>query len=509
MSVKKEFGDFQTPPALAERVTNLVSRLYGKPDLVVEPTAGLGNFLSAAAEHWDAGGTRFIGYEVNKSYYDSAKKNLKPFGIEIFHRDFFTEDWKANLSQTGQSRVLVLGNPPWVTNSGLGQLGSNNLPDKSNFQGMRGLDALTGKSNFDIAEWMLIRLIEALPAEGAIAVLCKTATARKVLRHIWKTGQGLAGSKLFHIDAKAEFDVAVDACFFYATAQPSSELSAEVYNSLDLEFGSKRFGFVDGQLVSNIEAYRKHVQLDGGSSHYLWRSGVKHDASKVMEFDRIGEMLQNGYGETVDLEKDYLYPLLKSSDIGNGRMKIRKSVLVTQRRTSDQTNEIRYLAPKTWAYLQQHAQALDARKSSIYRKRPRFCVFGIGDYSFAPWKIAISGLYKKFVFSVVPPVDDKPVMVDDTCYTIPCKSEEEAELLHGLLSSEVATEFLRSLVFIDSKRPITIDVLRRISFVELARELGKMKELEACICARSKDEVSETQMALLMESEDTYGPKKR
>jgi len=40
---------------------------------------------------------------------------------------------------------------------------SENLPKKSNFQGLRGLDARTGKSNFDIAEWMLIRLIEALP----------------------------------------------------------------------------------------------------------------------------------------------------------------------------------------------------------------------------------------------------------------------------------------------------------------------------------------------------------
>lgn len=508
MSVKKEFGDFQTPLALAERVTNLVSKLYDKPDLVVEPTAGLGNFLSAAAEHWDAD-TRFIGYEVNKAYYDSAKKNLNPSGIEMFHRDFFTEDWKANLSQTGKSRVLVLGNPPWVTNSGLGQLGSSNLPSKSNFQGMRGLDAMTGKSNFDIAEWMLIQLIEALPKEGAIAVLCKTITARKVLRHIWKSGQGLAGSKLFHIDAKAEFDVAVDACFFFATAQPTSDLSAEVYSGLDLEAECKRFGFIDGQLVSDIEAYRTHIHLDGGSSSYVWRSGVKHDASKVMEFDRIGDKLQNGYGEVVDLEKDYLYPLLKSSDIGNGRLEIRKSVLVTQRRTSDPTNEIQYVAPKTWAYLQQHSEVLDARKSSIYRKRPRFCVFGIGDYSFAPWKIAISGLYKKFVFSVVPPMEDKPVMVDDTCYTVPCKTEKEAKLLHELLTSEVATEFMRSLVFIDSKRPITIDVLRRISFVELARELDKMEELEACISNRSKDEANETQMALLMESGDTYGSNKR
>ena len=41
-----------------------------------------------------------------------------------------------------------------------------NLPEKKNFMGLRGMDARTGKSNFDIAEWMLIQLIEALPEIG-------------------------------------------------------------------------------------------------------------------------------------------------------------------------------------------------------------------------------------------------------------------------------------------------------------------------------------------------------
>ena len=63
----------------------------------------------------------------------------------------------------------------------------------------------------------------------------------------------------------------------------------------------------------------------------------------------------------------------------------------------------------------------------------------------------------------------RPVMVDDTCYFIPCQSQEEAALLFELLASATAKEFLNSLVFPDSKRPITADVLRRLSFVELAR----------------------------------------
>lgn len=497
MGAKKEYGDFQTPESLATKVVALVVELFGTPEIVIEPNVGLGAFLKASAERWEEN-SEYIGYEINKVYVDIARKSLRHFGVQILHRDFFNEDWKCNIPRSAKNRILVIGNPPWVTNSDLGQLGSKNLPEKSNFQGLRGFDARTGKSNFDIAECMLIRLIEALPSDGAIAMLCKTMTARKVLRHFWKTDGGREGSRLFRIDAKAEFNVAVDACLFFATGKRTDERVAMVYDDLDTTSASTRFGFVDGYLVSDIDAYHAYKKLDGGSSTYTWRSGVKHDAAKVMEFTRDSQQLINGFGESVEIEDDYVFPLLKSSDLGNGRIVIRKAVLVTQRHTGDDTAEIEQKAPKTWEYLMRYKDILDGRKSSIYKNRSIFSVFGIGPYSFAPWKIAISGLYKNISFVVVPPCDERPVMVDDTCYSIPCQSKEEADLLFELLSSVEAKAFLKSLVFADSKRPITIDVLRRVSFVELARNLGKLDELKRYVYSASASEETNTQMSLLM-----------
>jgi hypothetical protein len=95
-------------------------------------------------------------------------------------------------------------------------------------------------------------------------------------------------------------------------------------------------------------------------------------------------------------------------------------------------------------------------------------------------------------------------MVDDTCYFIPCQSQEEAELLFQLLASAAAKEFLNSLVFPDSKRPITADVLRRLSFVGLARELGKLDELHKLGHSDSATEGRKTQMSLLMEPTHKY-----
>ena len=302
MNKQKEFGDFQTPNDLAAEVVALVAKLFGSPDLVVEPTVGLGAFLRASYDKWGSA-CSYEGYEINHDYVHSTSRRLSDLGVRLYQQDFFSADWHRILRKENLSRILVLGNPPWATNSGQGILGSRNLPKKANFQRLRGFDAKTGKSNFDIAEWMLIRLIEALPESGALAMLCKTMTARKVLRHFWKTEDGLESSKLFRIDAKGNFDVAVDACLFFATGKRTEDRMATIYSKLNLASRVTEFGWVDGNLVSDVEAYTKFRELDGGSP-YTWRSGIKHDASNVMEFSRCnGRFCKTGWMRQLNLKK--------------------------------------------------------------------------------------------------------------------------------------------------------------------------------------------------------------
>ena len=67
-------------------------------------------------------------------------------------------------------------------------------------------------------------------------------------------------------------------------------------------------------------------------------------------------------------------------------------------------------------------------------------------------------------------------MLDDTCYFIPCSSEKEANFLCKLLNSDVCQRFLKSLVFFDAKRPVTIDVLNRIDLKKIAEHLNRESE---------------------------------
>jgi hypothetical protein len=102
-------------------------------------------------------------------------------------------------------------------------------------------------------------------------------------------------------------------------------------------------------------------------------------------------------------------------------------------------------------------------------------MFGIGDYTFSPYKIAIAGLYKEPIFSLIVPIDNKPVILDDTCYFIGFETLEEAVFMAFILNSQVAYDFLRTIVFKDSKRPYTKEILMRLNLNEIATSI-KLKD---------------------------------
>ncbi|TWT39013.1 DNA methyltransferase family protein [Blastopirellula retiformator] len=469
-----EFGDFQTPAALADEVVRLLAAQSLRPATIIEPTCGQGTFVHAALAHFPA--AQVIGVEINPAYVAQLQQSLQGEKRATIERgDFFSVDWQTKLRQFPQP-ILLLGNPPWVTNAQQTLFQSDNLPQKSNFQRQAGIDAITGKSNFDISEWMLRQLVTLLDDRSAeIAMLCKTMVARKVLQAAWKESQRIAHAEIRQINAAEHFGVAVDACLLRCTLGGKPTTTCLTFDSLSADAPSRQLGIVDNTLVQDVAAYRRWRRL-AGDSPYQWRSGVKHDCAKVMELRTAGTKLQNGLNETVELESDYLFPMLKSSEVAGGALQPKRQMLVPQRKTADPTDQIEQIAPRTWAYLQRHGEALDRRRSSIYRRRPRFSVFGVGDYAFAPWKVAISGFYKRLQFAVIGSAGDKPVVVDDTVYFLACQSEEEARLLATLLHSEPAQQFYASQVFWDAKRPITVDLLKRLNLAAVAQDLGLVKE---------------------------------
>ncbi len=467
-----EYGDFQTPFALAQRVCDKLNELGVSAETIVEPTCGVGAFIKAAAASFPAA-QKIFGVEVNQAYLDELANRQKdwaaPNRIKLFQGDFFTFDWSSLLDAKGS--LLVIGNFPWVTNSQQGAIGGVNLPTKINFNNHNGLDAMTGKSNFDISEWMLIQSANWLARRrGYLAILVKTLVARKFLRHLYATKRHVRRAALYNIDAKKYFNAAVEACLLFCEFDAQSQnYDYAVYANLD-SAQSYRVGHRNGIVIRDLDAFERLRRYDGAGKT-KWRSGVKHDCSDVMELEQVGDKLVNGLGETVEIESTFLYPLLKGSDVANNRIdRTKRYVLATQKAVGESTAALKRLAPKTWAYLQAHAKYLDERKSKIYQANPRFSIFGVGAYTFAPFKIAICGLYKKLDFRLVRPIENKPVLFDDTVYFLSFDAEQEAIKNFDRLSLPLVKDFYSALIFWDEKRPIKSGVLNRLDLQQFENE---------------------------------------
>ncbi len=470
------------------------------PDIVFEPTAGKGAFLLGAAKEFPRATLR--GWDINQAYVDTAIHDLKVAGAssraDVVCQNFFLCDWEAELAAI-QGSLLFLGNPPWVTNAGLAAINGSNLPMKENFQGLRGLAARTGKANFDISEWMLIRLLHALQGRPAtFALLCKTGTARKFLRYAWQNQGQVTTAAIYRIDAARYFDAAVDACLLFLRTGAIGPEEADVYSCLSASVATSRIGLAGNEMVADIKGYRALQHLEG-SCAFRWRSGVKHDCAAVMELHLTENGIENNAGEQIEMEEEYLFPFLKCSDLANGRISPKRLVLVTQHFVGDDTAVIATRAPQTWRYLQTHRERFHARKSSIYKGQAPFALFGIGDYAFAPWKVAVSGLHSSGHFQLIPPTGNKPVFFDDACYYLSFEHEEVARLVADILNSDVCKRFLQALVFKDAKRPITVDLLQRLNLSAIAAEAGMIERWNRFQARHHTVSSSVPQMEFIME----------
>lgn len=478
---RRAYGDFQTNSNLASRVAIFLLRQQSFPTFLLEPTCGKGAFIIAALENFDSL-QKIVGIEIYLPHIWQAKFNVldchlqgkakcKPI-IQFYHENIFVFNLERLAVEQQRQQVLILGNPPWVTNAELGTLEINNLPKKSNFKKQKGIDAITGKGNFDIGEYITWQLLKSFhQCDVTIAFLVKNTVVKNVLMQQKKTKLYVGNLQQLDINAKKEFGAAVEACLFYANLNQTPALVCK-----KLDFYSQKmittFGWGDDKFVYNIEAYQQFKEMDG-TSPFVWRQGIKHDCSKVMELERKNGHFINGLKKEISLEQDLLYGLLKSSDLKEAVVNNhRKTTIVTQKKIGQNTQYIQDYFPKTYAYLKEYQHLFEKRKSSIYENKPAFSIFGVGDYSFAPYKVAISGMYNRTTFSLVMPYKNKAVMLDDTCYFIGFDDLEKAQLTQRILNSEAVQLFLKSIIFPSAKRPITkevlmrIDILKAINFME-------------------------------------------
>jgi hypothetical protein len=463
----RDLGDFQTPPALVEQILRVLGPVGRRWPRVLEPTCGRGNFLAGLLGQ-DPPPREIRAFELQASHADQAKTvaGRRPLvRTEITVANIFDVDLRTGLNWAETGPLLVLGNPPWVTNAELGGLGSTNLPAKKNWRKLRGIDAMTGRSNFDLAECVWIKTLTELAGEcPTVAMLCKTSVARNIIEFLHEQSLPVVEASVYGVDAAKWFDAAVDACFLVVElgAAPATG-SVKFYPSLNASEPHSVLTMGRAFRVADPALYAACCEIDGACT-LAWRQGIKHDAARIMELESVpGGGMQNRLGQTVDVEQEFLYPLLKASDLFHQvEPRPRRFVIVTQRTLSEDTEKLRHEAPKLWKYLRSHVKIFQNRKSAVFAGRPRFALFGVGEYSFARFKVAVAGFYKEARFRALKPICGRPVLVDDTCYCVACEGPKHAALVAALLNDPLCSNLMSSLVFRDAKRPVTKAILQRV-----------------------------------------------
>lgn len=472
----REWGDFQTPPGLAAQVCHYLVEIGVSPRIIVEPTYGAGSFILAVLKSFPTVELVY-GVEIQEKYQWHLKlalliKALRDHRtsaeIELHQDDIFTHRFSDEILKAQD--MLIIGNPPWVTNAELGTLDARNLPTKRNIKALKGMDAITGKSNFDIGEFVLLRMLDLFSSQrGTLAILCKNSVIKNIVEILPQRRLKVSNIEALEIDASREFGAAVVASLLVMDMGASNPAFTCQVATLDHPNRvSSTFGWTHKRFVSNVEDYESNGDLDG-KSPLIWRQGLKHDCARIMELNVRDGLWFNGNGEVVDVENQWGYWLLKSSDLRKFEVdRARRKVIVPQHRLGEDTFDLQKNAPRLWEYLVRNSEYFERRKSNIYRNKPRFSIFGVGEYSFTAYKVAISGLYKEPCFSLVLPMDNCPVMLDDTCYFLGFDTYLDALFTTSLLNSPMVRQLLQCIIFADAKRPYTKEVLMRIDLTQAA-----------------------------------------
>lgn len=471
-------GDFQTPVELARAIWKLLPEV----DAVIEPTVGTGSFLRAAPV--ESRRLPWRCFDLSPQHVATTIETARRLGFgdaSIIEKDAFALSPADFAHLSPDTRVLAVGNPPWVTSAGQAAASQVNLPEKRNRFGLKGLEALTGRANFDIAEAVLVTLLEALRAHSEVhlAFLMKRSAALRLARQLL----GRPGYERFcfaSIETRRHFGVGVEAGLlqFRRTATESSTNRVLLATRLGAA-ASSHAGLVAGHFVEDLEAYKSVAHLEARGNALVWRQGIKHDVARVLELKRRADgRLVNGYGELVDIEEESLYPFWKGADLAIERGPSRLFPLY-QETLAGPVRGLETRWPKLAEYLKQHRLAFAARRSRIYQGKGPYALFGVGKYLLAPYKVAVSGLHRRPRFCLLRPLDGRPSLIDDTSYLLPFTTEREAAVVCGFLGSDPVTAFLSCLVDRFAKRPYTKAVLERVRLPTLEELPSDLADLLA------------------------------
>lgn len=531
--IRHDLGEYFTPGWLA-RATIEMSGYQGEADSVLfDPGCGSGAFLLAVAEmKCQATGQatptllddvlhNVIGCDINPLSVLSARLNLLWWLAEHFEMPLFECDlpivhydtvFATPLGNTPSDALpkylpkgcdYLVGNPPWINWNALPQtyrqkLERELLPHYILFD-FQGQEAQLGHSNDDyLVTFSLVTMDRYLRSGGLCSFIVKqpllTNVSGKTFRRF--TIRRLRETIPLHVHKVADlrqvnpFGIANETAIIVLqkgerTVYPVPyEIWTRSHHQIEVEMAQ-------AQPVSESDTTSPWVVLTPelaqtrfmeGYCPYEIRHGLKHDVADVLMVQIVeqsdGKLVIAPAGrpsERYEIEPDALFPFVQPRHLTAWTVKGHTYAIIPQRKAGENNErELRQTLPLTYTYLKRFEPLFAARRSRIFSGTPFYGLFGLGDYTWAPYKVCWCGLGFQPEFAVAEPIADvfigtKSVVPDGTVYFIPTSDRTEAHFLCAILNAEIVRAFL-SARSSKSKRGLPKKLMQRLRLPVFRRE---------------------------------------
>ena len=502
--IRHDLGEYFTPYWLAEETIKM-SGFKGDLNItLLDPGCGTGIFLLAAAEmKYQANKNKppevlikdilrtVVGCDINPVCVLVARLNfvcwfafkfglpLHDIKIPVMHYDTVFERPAGNTKTNDIGNILpegcdyLVGNPPWISWNSLPneyrrQVEQELLPRYVLFD-FHGQEAQLGHSNDDyLVTFTLVTIHRYLKDGGLCSFIIKQPLLTNVsgktfrrfcIRHV----QGdvwLKVKKVADLRKVKPFGIGNETAIIVLqrgkkTVYPVPyEIWSKKNNRIIIKEGEAKPLNDATSSWAVLTTDLEETEFMVGRCPYEIRHGLKHDAADIIIVDPIERkedkvlIRSKADGEEYEIEADTVYPFLQPRHIGAWGIKGYTYAIIPQHKAGeDNENELAKTLPLTYSYLTRFKDRFLSRKSRIFGKKPFYTLFGLGKYTWKPFKVCWCGLGFKPEFVVVGSVNDrligkKLLIPDGTIYFIPFEKKEEAHFVCSLLNSETVCKFL-------------------------------------------------------------------
>jgi len=197
--------------------------------------------------------------------------------------------------------------------------------------------------------------------------------------------------------------------------------------------------------------YQAHEGANsGGANAVYWLQILDRRPDGLVVVRNITEGAKIQVEEVIEaLEPDLLYPLLRGRDVQRWKAQPSAWILMTQDpnvRRGYNEDWLQDNYPRTYGYLKRFEKVLRDRSAfkRYFTRKPRtgrivetgpfYSMFGVGTYTFAPWKVVWTRL-AKIEAAVVGLHAQSPIVPQETLTMVECSSGNEAHYICALVNS--------------------------------------------------------------------------